>query len=310
MAAAYPPVSVVIPVKNEERNIASCLCALRGFPEVFVVDSASTDRTREIVRSFGVPLVEFTWNGRPPKKRNWCLRRLKFSQPWVLFLDADECVTEEFRRELIGTLPSTSHNGFWIRYQNVFLGRVLRHGDPMRKLALIRLGHGEYETVPEERWSNLDMEVHEHPIVHGTLGCIRAPIIHNDFKGLTAYLHRHNEYSSWEAKRYKRLVAAENPTLAGLTSRQRIKYALLGSWFLGPLYFVFSYILRLGFLDGMPGFVFALLKMFYFMQIRAKICEKDAEPYAAGPACASGDHPVQAADDASESGGAPPRIAA
>ena len=84
------PVTVVVPVRNEEKNIAECLTRLRGFAGVLVVDSGSTDRTCDIAREHGARVITFEWDGRFPKKRNWVLRTQAIETPWVLFLDADE----------------------------------------------------------------------------------------------------------------------------------------------------------------------------------------------------------------------------
>ena len=94
------PVTVVVPVRNEERNIAECLARIRGFAGVLVVDSGSTDRTCDIARQHGAQVITFEWDGRFPKKRNWVLRTQAIDTPWVLFLDADEfCeATREIRR--------------------------------------------------------------------------------------------------------------------------------------------------------------------------------------------------------------------
>ena len=91
------PVTVVIPVRNEERNLPGCLRALgKDFSEIVVVDSGSTDRTREIAEDGGAVVLDFNWDGKFPKKRNWALRHHEFQTPWVLFLDADEQVTPDF----------------------------------------------------------------------------------------------------------------------------------------------------------------------------------------------------------------------
>ena len=82
------PVSVIIPVKNEEKNLPRCLSLLKDFSEVIVVDSHSTDKTPQIAEEYGCSLIEFTWNGRFPKKRNWVLRNVELQNTWVLFLDA------------------------------------------------------------------------------------------------------------------------------------------------------------------------------------------------------------------------------
>lgn len=261
-------VSIVIPVKNEAANLALCLESVREFVDVVVVDSGSTDETCDIARRYGRPVIQFVWNGRYPKKRNWILQNYRFQHPWVLFLDADERMTPEARDELARVLPDTTHHAFWIGYRNWFLGRLLRHGDPMRKMALLRVGHGAFEKILEEAWSGLDMEIHEHMVVDGSVGISKAKLEHHDKRDLHAYYARHNDYSSWEAKRYLALGDRSQ-----LTLRQRIKYRFL-TWACFPyLYVLSSYIVKGGFLDGRAGFYFAVGKMFYFYQIQAKIHE-------------------------------------
>lgn len=267
------PVTVVIPVKNEERNLPKCLARLGRFAEIVVVDSGSTDRTEAIAREAGAEYLLFAWDGKYPKKRNWVLMNREFRTPWVLFLDADEYIPEAFVDELARTLPGSTHQGFWIRYSNFFMGRELRHGSPMRKLALIRTGAGLYERIDENEWSKLDMEVHEHPVLEGTVGELSATIEHNDYKGLHAYIARHNDYSSWEAARYAKLQATPE-AWTHFTRAQRKKYSNLARWWLAPAYFAHTYVVKRGFLDGGTGLVFALMKAIYFFQIRLKIRER------------------------------------
>ncbi|MCL2646202.1 MAG: glycosyltransferase family 2 protein [Phycisphaerales bacterium] len=265
----FPPhFSVVIPVRNEAKNLPLCLASLEGFDDVVVVDSGSTDETRSIAQQHGCTVLDFKWNGQFPKKRNWTLRNYSFKHQWVLFLDADERMTPAFKNEVEKIIHATPHHGFWIYYTNWFMGRMLKYGDTMRKLALLRIGHGEYERVEEQAWSHLDMEVHEHLIINGTAGAIRARLEHHDLRSLEAYYARHNAYSDWEANRF---LALQDP--GKLTKRQRIKYQML-TWKIFPfLYFIISYIFKCGFLDGVPGFYFAVGKMFYFYQVQAKILE-------------------------------------
>jgi glycosyltransferase involved in cell wall biosynthesis len=270
----FLPVSVCIPVRNEEANIGACIDALRNaFDDVVVVDSGSTDGTREIAVSKEARVVEFRWNGRFPKKRNWAIRNVPFAHPWILFLDADEHLTQDFIDELRCVLPGTSHTGFWLSFTNYFLDQPLRHGDVFRKLALFRRGAGEYEWFPEEWWSQLDMEVHEHPVLTGTTGAIRSRIEHRDYRGLHHYLAKHNDYSTWEANRYLWLAKADSNVWSGLTSRQRFKYRHLKSWWLAHFYWAVCLIVKRGFLDGAAGGHFARLKKQYFQAIRLKIIE-------------------------------------
>ena len=264
------PVTVVVPVKDEEKNLAECLRLLDDFAEVIVVDSRSTDRTPDIVKEFGFELVNFEWNGHFPKKRNWTLRNVPIKNEWVLFLDADEFITNAFKTELQTKIQSNEYDGFWVSYNDHFLGKSLKHGKKMKKLPLFRKGKGEYEFIDEDTWSHLDMEVHEHPIIQSKVGIIQSPVSHLDFKGLFHYIARHNAYSTWEAQRYLKLHKTQNKKL---TTNQKIKYKLLNTWFFGLGYFLLNYIFLLGFLDGKIGFMFSAYKMQYFFNVKAKIFE-------------------------------------
>nr|WP_232372490.1 glycosyltransferase family 2 protein [Acuticoccus mangrovi] len=265
------PVSVVIPVRNEAAILGECLARLSPFAEVIVVDSASEDGTAAIARAAGARVVEFVWNGRYPKKRNHVLLNEPIAAPWVLFLDADELVTEEFCAELAARLPESRAAGYWLGYRNTFLGRPLRHGVPQRKLALIRHGHGLYERIDEREWSPLDMEVHEHPVLDGPAETIRAPLLHRDERGLAAFLDRHLAYARWEAARY---LALETGDTAALTPRQRFKYRHLDAWWYAPLYFGLCTLLKGGLLDGRAGLAYAFYKAWYFATIRFLIRER------------------------------------
>ncbi len=270
--SARLPVTVVIPVRNEERNLPGCLACLARFERVVVVDSRSSDRTQAIAREHGADIVEFEWDGRFPKKRNWVLRTHPPTTPWVFFLDADEYVNDEFCNELERLLPTTTHAGFWIHYDNWFMGRRLMHGDGNRKLALFRVGAGEYERIEEDHWSGLDMEVHEHPMLEGTVGDVHTRLLHRDYRGLELWLRRHNDYSSWEARRILALRDG-GESVGQPTVRQRWKYAAIGRAWLPVVYFFDVYVRRLGWLDGHAGFCYALLKANYLWEIGLKVRE-------------------------------------
>ncbi len=270
---AVLPVSVVVPVKNEERNLSRCLASLDQFAEIIVVDSRSGDRTCEIARSAGATVVVFDWNGRFPKKRNWLLLNHPPRSPWVLFLDADEAVTPAFCEELAHAIADPGTDGYWLNYTNYFLGRRLRYGVAQKKLALFRPGKGLYERIEEDNWSKLDMEVHEHPVIDGRVGEIRSPIEHNDDRGLADFIDRHRDYAAWEARR---ALALEGSVLSNkdvLTRRQIFKYRYVARWWYPWCYFAYAYIIKRGFLDGAAGFHYAAYKTWYFSTVRLMIRE-------------------------------------
>lgn len=268
--------TIVIPTKNDGPSLRTCLDAIGPdfASQIVVVDSASDDDTAAVVADHGASLISFAWDGKFPKKRNWFLRNRPPTTAWVLFLDADEVLTDEFKRELSATLPSSTANGYWLRYTIYFMGRELRHGYPLKKLALFRVGAGEYEKIDEDHWSTLDMEIHEHPIIDGPIGEIKARIDHRDFRDVSHYVAKHNQYSSWEARRFLQMEASGNSDRR-LTLKQKIKYRLARSPLAGIVYFLGAYFLMGGFLDGKRGLAIAILKMSYFTQIYGKIVEEE-----------------------------------
>jgi glycosyltransferase involved in cell wall biosynthesis len=268
-------VTVIIPVRNEAKNLEKCIRAVESLGKVLVVDSSSTDQTCEIGRRLGAEVIDFEWNGKFPKKRNWVLRNYEFDSEWVLFLDADEFVSQEFVGEVQKKISNTANVGFWLNFENHFMGKSLRWGDRMRKLALFRPEAGEYERIEEDCWSTLDMEVHEHPLLDGSLGEIKATIEHRDYRGLHHYLSKHNDYGNWEAERYLKL-RSNGISTTQLTKRQVWKYTHLSKWWFAPAYGVSIYLFKQGFRDGFAGLCFSIMKTFYFFQIRLKIKERQS----------------------------------
>jgi len=263
-------VSVIVSVKNEELNLSNCLEKLNAFSEVIVVDSNSTDKTPIIVNEFNFKLVNFNWNGKFPKKRNWVLENIPLKNNWVLFLDADEILTPQFIEEVSKKIKDKNNSGYWIFYNNFFMGKEQRFGLKMRKLSLFKKNSGRFEKIDEDMWSKLDMEIHEHPIIKGKVGYIKSTIIHNDFRGLDHFIHKHNQYSTWEAKRYLKNYNFIN---IKFTFRQNIKYFLIWAGVLPLTYFIVTYFFKLGFLDGKTGYYFARYKANYFFQIQTKIIQ-------------------------------------
>ncbi len=167
---------------------------------------------------------------------------------------------------------NNSTDAYICYYDNLFMGRMLKWGDVMHKTAILRVGRGCYEkVVDEQEWSKLDMEIHEQLIVGGKTGVIRARLEHCDRRPLESYLAKHVEYAKWEANRYRSLTAAQWKLL---TTRQKMKYRFVRYRWFGTFYFLMSYVVRLGFLDGKAGFWFAWYKMNYFRDVRRRILGK------------------------------------
>lgn len=266
--------TIAIPVRNEEENLSYCLQSItRNLAQkIVVIDSGSTDRTREIATEFGAEVINFRWNGKYPKKRNWFLQNHTPPTKWILFLDADEYLTPDFKKELHEALSCDDKVGYWLKYTIYFMGKKLKGGYPLKKLALFKVGAGQYEYINEEQWSDFDMEIHEHPILNGKIGQFRSKIDHRDFRSVTHYINKHNEYAQWEARRF--LSLSDDKYKSNWTWNQRLKYRMIQSVWIGPVFLFGSFFLLQGFRDGSRGLAFAMLKMAYYNQVYCIIQEQ------------------------------------
>jgi glycosyltransferase involved in cell wall biosynthesis len=260
------PVSILVPVKNEAGNLPRCLASVSWAAEVWVVDSASTDATVAIAERHGAKVVQFAFNGRWPKKKNWALENLPFAHEWVFILDADEVMPteaeEEFRR--IVTDPNHPNDGYWINRRFFFIGQWLRHAYyPNWNLRLFRHRLGRYEKLTEAMTGSGDNEVHEHVVVKGRTARLRCEMDHYAFPSIDVFVEKHNRYSNWEAR-----VALEESLNEGLQlqtaqRRRRLKKLARRLPFRPWLRFAYVYFWQRGFLDGRAGFYFARLHGIY-----------------------------------------------
>jgi glycosyltransferase involved in cell wall biosynthesis len=281
-AAAKLPITVVVAVRNEEANIRKCLAALDPARRVIVADSNSTDRTAAVAAERGAEVVQFRHTGGYPKKRQWVLDTVSIATEWVLFLDADEVVPPALWDEIRTAIAHPrAPDGFLIVKGFHFLGRRFRFGGfSFAAVLLVRTGRARFERLVDDGAAALDMEVHERVIVDGPVGKLRTPLIHDDFKGLEAYLDRHDKYAAWEAKLRHRFLTTGRygdsriePRLFGNAPERR---RFLKQWVLRlpcePLvWFAYHYVVRLGFLEGRPGFIASRIRADYIAAVRAKI---------------------------------------
>ncbi|MGK7889098.1 MAG: glycosyltransferase family 2 protein [Leptolyngbyaceae cyanobacterium] len=278
------PVSVLIPAKNEEQNLPACLDSVARADEIFVVDSQSSDRSIEICEEYGANVVQFHFNGRWPKKKNWSLENLPFRNDWVLIVDCDERITPELWDEIETAIQNPDHAGYFLNRRVFFLGKWIRYGGkyPDWNMRLFQHKKGRYENLCTEEIKNTgDNEVHEHVVVEGKVGYLKNDMLHEDFRDLFHWLERHNRYSNWEAKVYYNLLTGqgEGGTIGANLFGDAVqrKRFLKKIWVRLPfkplLRFVLFYFIRLGFLDGKAGYIYGRLLSQYEYQIGVKLYE-------------------------------------
>ena len=284
--AGLAPVSVVIPTLNEAGNLRRCLDHLTWADEVVVVDSGSKDDTVAIAREYGAKVVDFRWNGRWPKKKNWALRHAPLANDWVLIVDADEWITPELAAEIGRRVAAPGANvGFYVNRRFIFMGRWIRHCGyyPSWNLRLLKRGHGEYERLTDVgNTGSGDNEVHEHVVPRGgSADYLDHDMLHFAFPNIHTFMEKHNRYSNWEAiVQYQgEAEGKEGGEIGGaLARRRRLKNLSRRLPFRPALRFLYSYVYKLGFLDGRAGLVFCrLLAIYEYLSVAKHLELKRAE---------------------------------
>lgn len=264
------PISILIPAKNERANLRACLESCGFAAEVVVVDSASTDGTREIALAMGATLIDFKWDGQFPKKKNWALATIPWRHEWVFILDADERITPELATELQRVVAASELDGYYVNRRFWFLDGWLRHCGyyPSWNLRLFRHRLGRYEELAgADDTASGDNEVHEHVVLQGRAGRLSAEMEHHAFPSIEVWVEKHNRYSNWEARLLARNGDQPSPGTAhldpALARKRRLKQFASRLPFRPTLRFLYHYVIRAGFLDGYRGLVFCRLMAFY-----------------------------------------------
>jgi glycosyltransferase involved in cell wall biosynthesis len=118
---ARAPLSVLVPVKNEVASLRDCLASVSFAQEIVVVDSGSTDGTEAIAEAAGAQVIQFAWNGKLPRKKNWALENVPWQHEWVLIIDADERITPELESEIRQGICRADVDGFYLNRRFWFL---------------------------------------------------------------------------------------------------------------------------------------------------------------------------------------------
>ena len=269
------PISVIILTKNEEKAITECILSVQKFSQVVIVDSSSSDRTVEIAKSLGAEVLEFLWNGDYPKKKQWALENSIINFDWVLFLDADERVSPNLQNEIRNFIDSYSDletNACEIPLEYYFLGKRLRYGHQVRKVALINRQYCSFPILDDLHVENMwEVEGHYQPKYSGQLYRMHHCLEHQDPDGLYDYFARHNRYSDWEAE-----LRVNDALRIQVASRRSFQGRIFDRIPLKPVvFFCYSYIIRSGWRDGRAGFHYAIALSFYYWQIYLKSRERN-----------------------------------
>jgi glycosyltransferase involved in cell wall biosynthesis len=266
--------SVLILTLNEEASLPRCLESVSWSDDIVVLDSFSSDRTVEIARAAGARVVQRVFDDWS-SHQNWAVNTIDFKHPWVYYSDADEVVPSDLREELLAvslSASSTNLAAYRLRYRNFFMGKWLRHCG-IYPTWILRL----YQPS-KIRW---ERSVNPTPVVDGEVGRLRSHFNHYSFsKGLEAWFAKHNRYSTQEADESLRsLHSSKRIDWRDLLSPDapRRKAALKELSFRLPfrpsLRFTYMYVLRCGFLDGIPGLTYCRLLAIYEYMIVVKMTE-------------------------------------
>lgn len=269
-------ITTIILTYNEEIHLTRCLENVCSFSKkVIIVDSPSTDRTREIAESFNqqyhiVEIVEHKYPGNQAEQFNWAIDNLRIDTEWVLRIDADEYLLPELVQELELKVPDMPMDvtGIAFKRRHIFLNKWIKHGIyPVIMMRMFRLGYGRCDarlmdesiTLKEGRSLVLDNDFCNHPLIN-----------------ISEYCKKHINYAHREAteilnERYNFIGSRsenENVTHLGKHTerkhRTKSKYNRLPLFWRSFAYFVYRYFLRGGFLDGKAGFIFTFIQGWWY----------------------------------------------
>ncbi len=267
------PVSVIVLTQNEEHTVEPCLQSVADWAgEIFVVDSGSTDGTESLVRRYTPNVIRHPFVTYS-EQRNWAQAHLALGNQWVLHLDADERVSPELARAIKTFFASPRPqfvNGLLMSRRTIFMGRWIKHGGhyPRYHLRLFRRDRGTCE----------DRSYDQHFLVEGPVDRLEGDLIDVVAPDVATWLSRHARWAQLEAEAIlvredgDRPIRARSQVAARITGtpierRRWLRTTLYGR---APLFaragalFVYRYVLRLGFLDGVEGLIFHFLQGCWF----------------------------------------------
>jgi glycosyltransferase involved in cell wall biosynthesis len=225
------PITVIIPAYNEELRIGDALKSVGKVDEILVADSYSTDKTAEIARSYGARIIQRTFD-YPANQKNWAIPQAR--NEWILLLDADERAHPNLLQELADLLQhGPTKDGYWIPRENIFMGRTIKHSWSSDKVVRF---------FKRDVCRYNDRRAHEEIIDNGNLGMLKNRLIHYTYRSLDHYVEKLNRYAEWQAEDYDAKTGS---------------ITIYHLWLKPAFRFVKHFLLKLGFLDGVPGLTIA-----------------------------------------------------
>lgn len=232
-------ISAIVLAKNEEKNIKECLKSVAFCDEVLVIDDNSQDSTREIAKEMGAKVFVHALAGDFAAQRNFGLE--KTSGEWVLFVDTDERVTPSLSEEIIQLVNNSiiQYSGFYLKRIDMIWKKKLRYGEVgnVRLLRLARKGSGTWKRRVHEYWD-----------VKGKIEELKNPLFHYPHQTLSEFIQDIDFYSTLHAQQKK--DDNEHSSIVKIILWPAVKFAR-------------NWIIRGGFLDGIPGLIHASLMSFH-----------------------------------------------
>ena len=247
-----PRISLFIIAKNEAHRIAPCISSAQGLvSEVVVIDGDSTDNTAQVCKDLGARVYTRTFDGFATQK-NFALS--KVTAEWALNLDADERLSPALKEEILRAVKAPQTAGYYLPFCNYFLGKKMRFSglNKEKHLRLVRTAKAHY----------VGGLVHEGLEVEGPLATLKHPVNHFSYDTIEAYFTKFNKYTS---------LAADQLHQNGR------RFCLLRVLLTLPFEFLKRYVLKLGFLDGMRGLLWASFSTYYVYVKYAKLWQLEQD---------------------------------
>ena len=274
-------ISTIILTYNEELHIERSIKSAKKISnEIFIVDSFSNDKTLKICKKYDVKIFQHKFINQA-KQFNWALKNLPIKNQWVMKLDADEYFENSLIDEIKNKLPKLSKKivGINIKRKHIFMGKWIKFGGryPLTLLRIWRNGHGKVE----DRW------VDEHVIIKGgSTTVFKNNFIDNNMNNLDFFINKHNNYATREAieiltKKYDLNKNLDNLNIKNNFSQSTFKrflkefiYNKITFTISSLFYFLYRYIILLGFLDGKEGLIYHFLQGYWYrFLVGAKVTE-------------------------------------